>query len=75
MMSRASMMESATSSLLRPRLFCCGLAEAQGLGLSVVGHPWGDGCSRLPDPFDSFGFAAPAVIDDCGLRECDLPEV
>ena len=46
---------------------CCGLAEAQGLRLLVVGHPWGDGCLRLPDPLDFFDFAAPAVVDDGGL--------
>ena len=46
---------------------CCNLAEAQGLGLLVVGHPWGDGYSRLPDPLDFFDFVAPAVADDCGL--------
>ena len=38
-------------------------------------HPWGNGCLRLPDPLDSFDFAAPAVVDDYGLREYGLPEV
>ena len=46
---------------------CCGLAEAQGLGLLVVGHPWGDGCSWLLDPLDFFDFAAPVVVDGGGL--------
>jgi len=51
------------------------LAEAQGLGLPVVGHPWGDGCSRLLDPPGFFEFAAPAVVDDDGLQEYGLLEV
>ena len=55
--------------------YCCGLAEAQGLGLLVVGHPWGDGCSRLLDPLDFFGFATPVVVDTAGLRGYGLPEV
>ena len=38
----------------------------------VVGHPWGDGCLRLFDPLGLFGFAAPAVVDDDGLRGYDL---
>ena len=47
--------------------FYCGLAEAQGLGLLVVGHPWGDDGLRLLDPLGFFDFAAPAVVDDDGL--------
>ena len=54
---------------------CCGLAEAQELGLLAVGHPWGDDCSQLPDPLDFFGFAAPVVVDAGGLRGYGLPEV
>ena len=54
---------------------CCDLAEGLGLGLPVVGHPWGDGCSRLPDPLDFFDFAAPAAGDDDGLQEYSLLEV
>ena len=54
---------------------CCDLVEAQGLGLPVVGHPWVDGCLRLPSPPGFFDFAAPAVIDDDGLQEYDLLEV
>ena len=54
---------------------CCGLAKAQELGLLVVSHPWGDDCSQLPGLLDSFGFAAPVVVDDCGLREYGSPEV
>ena len=54
---------------------CCGLAEAQGLGLLEVGHPWGDGCSRLLDPLDFFEFAAPAVVVDGDLQEYGLPKV
>ena len=58
------------------RGYCgCGLAEAQGLGLLEVGHPWGDGCSQLLDPLDFFGSAAPAVVDAGGLRGYGLPEV
>ena len=55
------------SRLLLPcfgRDYCCDSVEAQELGLLVVGHPWGDGCSRLPDPLD---FTAPVVVDDGGL--------
>ena len=54
---------------------CCDLAEAQELGLPVVGHPWVDGYLQLPDPLDFFDFAAPAVVDDGGLREFGLPEI
>ena len=54
---------------------CYDLAEAQGLGLPVVGHPWVDGYLQLPDPFDFFDFATPAVVDDGGLQEFGLPEV
>ena len=54
---------------------CCDLAKAQELGLPVDGHPWVDDCLRLPDPPGFFDFAAPAVVDDGGLREYDLPEV
>jgi len=51
------------------------LAEAQGPGLPAVGHPWGDGCSRLLDPLDFFEFVAPAVVVDGDLQEYGLPEV
>ena len=51
------------------------MAEAQELGLLVVGHPWGNDCSQLPGLLDSFGFAAPAIVDDCGVREYGSPEV
>jgi len=44
------------------------LVEAQELGLLVVGHPWGDGCLRLLDPLDLFGFGALAVADDDDLQ-------
>ena len=54
---------------------CCGLAEAQRFDLLVVGHPWGDGCSRLLDPLEFFGFAAPAAIDAGGHQGYGLPEV
>ena len=54
---------------------CCDLAEAQELGLLVVGHPWVDGYLQLPDPPGFFDFAAPTVVDDDGLQECDLLEV
>ena len=43
--------------------------------MPAVGHPWGDGCSRLPDPLDFFDFAAPTIVDDGGLQEFGLPEV
>ena len=46
---------------------CCDLLEAQGFGLLVVGHPWGDGCLQLLDPLDFFDFAAPAIVDDDSL--------
>ena len=45
------------------------------LGLLVVGHPWGDGCSQLLDPLDFFGFAALVVVDAGGLRGYGLPKV
>ena len=51
---------------------CCDLVGAQELGLPVVGHPWVDGCLRLPDPP---GFFDSAVVDDDGLQENGLPEV
>ena len=51
------------------------MAEAQGLGLLVIGHPWGDGCSRLLDPLDFFGFAALVAIDAGGLWGYGLLEV
>ena len=54
---------------------CCGLAEAQGLGLLVVGHPWGDGCSRPLDSLGFFGFAAPIVVDEGGLQGYGFLEV
>ena len=54
---------------------CCDLAETQELGLLVVGQPWVDGYLQLPDPLDFFDFAAPAVVDDGGLREYGLLEV
>ena len=54
---------------------CCDLAEAQELGLPVVGHPWVDECLQLPDPPSFFGFAAPTVVDDDGLQEYDMLEV
>ena len=41
----------------------------------MVGHPWGDGYSRLLDPLDFFGFATPVVVDTAGLRGYGLPEV
>ena len=41
----------------------------------MVGHPWGDGCLRLLDTLDFFGFGAPAVVDDDGLRGYGLLEV
>ena len=40
----------------------------QGLGL-----PWVNGYLQLLDPPGFFDFAAPAVIDDDGLQEYDLP--
>ena len=55
--------------------WCCDLVEAQELGLPVVGHPWGDGCLRLPNPLGFFGFAAPDVVGDDVLRGYDLLEV
>ena len=54
---------------------CCDLSEAQELGLPVVGHPWVDGCLRLPSPPGFFDFAAPTIVGDDGLQECDLLEV
>ena len=51
------------------------MAEAQGLGLLVVGHPWGDGCSQLLDALDFFGFAAPVIVDVGGLRGYGMPKV
>ena len=51
------------------------MTKAQGLGLSVAGHPWVDGCLRLPDPPGFSDFAAPTVVDDDGLQEYDLLEV
>ena len=54
---------------------CCDLAEAQELGLLVVGHPWVDECLHLPYPPSFFGFAAPTVVDNDGLQEYDLLEV
>jgi len=51
------------------------LAEAQELGLPVVGHPWVDGYLQLPDPPGFFDFAAPTVVGDDGLQEYDLLEV
>ena len=54
---------------------CCGLVEAQELGLVVVDHPWGDECLRLPDPLGFFGFAVPVVVDDDGLQWYDFLEV
>ena len=54
---------------------CCDSVEAQELGLLVVGHPWGDGCLRLPDPLGFFGFAALDVVGDDVLRGYDLLEV
>ena len=54
---------------------CCDLAEAQELGLLVVGHPWVDGYLQLPDPPGFFDFATPTVVSDDGLQECDLLEV
>ena len=51
------------------------LAEAQGLGLPVVGHTWVDECLQLPDPPGFFDFAAPTVVGDDGLQKCDLLEV
>ena len=74
MMSRASSMESATSSCCG-RGCCCDLVGAQELGLPVAGHPWDDGCLRLLDPLDFFDFVAPAVVDDDGLQEYGLLEV
>ena len=41
----------------------------------MVGHPWGDGCSRLLGPLDLIGFAAPVVVDAGGLLGYGLPEV
>ena len=54
---------------------CCDLVGAQELGLPVVGHPWVDGYLQLPDPPGFFDFAAPTVVGDDGLQECDLLEV
>ena len=54
---------------------CCDLAEAQELGLLVVGHPWVDGCLQLSDPPSFFDFVAAAVVGDDGLQEYDLLEV
>ena len=54
---------------------CCGLVEAQGLGLLEVGLPWGDGCLQLPDPPGFFDFATLTVVGDDGLQECNLLEV
>ena len=54
---------------------CCDSVEAQELGLLLVGHPWDDGCLRLLDPLDFFGFGAPTIVDDDGLRGYDLLEV
>ena len=51
------------------------MVAAQGLGLLVVGRPWGDGCSRLLDPLDFFEFVAPAIVVDGDLQEYGLPEV
>ena len=66
-------------NLLLPLYFdrdcCCDLVEAQELGLLVIDHPWGDECLQLPDLLGFFGFAAPAVVDDDGLRGYDLLEV
>ena len=41
----------------------------------MVGHYWVDGYLQLPDPFDFFDFAAPAIVDDDGLQEYSLLEV
>ena len=45
---------------------------AQELGLLVVDYPWGVECLQL---LGFFGFAAPTVVDDDGLRGYDLLEV
>ena len=54
---------------------CCDLAEAQELGLPVVGHPWVDGYLQLPDRPGFFDFATLTVVGDDGLQECNLLEV
>ena len=54
---------------------CCDLAEAQELGLLVVGRAWDNGYLRLPDPLGFFDFVAPAIVDGDGLRGYGLLEV
>ena len=41
----------------------------------MVGHPWVNGYLQLPDPPGFFDFAAPTIVGDDGLQECDLLEV